>query len=150
MKSLPTLPLLLSACLAGCATSTPLPTATTPGLTGNWTLRAAPGLPAAADGVRLALRPAPAREGGQAMLDVSGFSGVNLYSGQARINAPQQQLFIGTLSTTRMVGPEERMRFESAYLQQLEKVGSYQWKDGDTLVLHTLSGESLEFSRSAR
>lgn len=150
MKLRSTLPLVLAATLAACATSAPLPDAPAPALPGTWSLQAAPGLPSPPDGVRLVLRPAPAREGGQAVLDVSGFSGANLYSGQAKVNAPQQQLFFGPLSTTRMVGPEERMRFESAYLQQLEKVGSYEWRDGGTLVLKTLAGETLTFNRSDR
>lgn len=150
MKSLPTLSLLMAATVAGCATSTPLPAASAPALPGNWTLQAAPGLPPAPDSIQLALRTAPPREGGQAMLDVSGFAGVNHYRGQATLNAAQRQLVIGPVATTRMAGPEERMRFEGAYLQQLEKVGSYEWKDGDTLVLRTLSGETLTFSRAPR
>lgn len=150
MKLRSTLPLALAATLAACATSTPLPDSRAPALPGAWTLQAAPGLPAPPDGVRLVLRQAPAREGGQTALDVSGFSGANLYSGQARVNASQQQFFIGPLTTTRMVGPEERMRFEGAYLQQLEKVGSYEWREGGTLVLKTLAGDTLTFNRSDR
>lgn len=150
MKLHSTLPLALAATLAACATSTPLPDSRAPALSGAWTLQAAPGLPAPPDGVRLVLRQAPPREGGQVVLDVSGFSGANLYSGQARVNASQQQLFIGPLTTTRMVGPEERMRFEGAYLQQLEKVGGYEWREAGTLVLKTLAGDDLTFIRADR
>lgn len=153
------LPLLLAASMAACATSTPLPatppasgaaaspTAPAAALAGLWALAEAPGLPAVPEGIRLVLRNAPPREGGQATLDVSGFAGVNHYRGQATLNADQQQLVTGPLAATRMAGPDAAMRFEAAYLQQLEKVGRYEWRGSDTLVLRTLGGESLVFSR---
>lgn len=139
-----TLPLLLATSLAACATSTPLPAATAPALPGQWTLQ-----PASASGdgaIRLVLRETPAREG-KTVLDVSGFAGVNHYKGTALFNASENMLVMGTLATTRMAGPADRMQAEGAYLQKLEQVGSYAWKDG-LLVLKTLGGETLTFVKA--
>lgn len=143
------LPLAAAAVLAGCANSTPLPAATTPVLAGQWQLQSAPGLPAAPAGVSLVLREAPTREG-RTVLEAGGYSGVNHFRGQATVNAAGQQLVFGPLAATRMGGPEERMRFEGAYLQQLEKVGRYRFGDSGTLVLETLSGETMTFARQPR
>lgn len=143
------LPVPAAIVLSACASSTPLPAATAPVLAGQWTLQAAPALPAAPAGVTLVLRDAAPREG-RTVLDASGFAGVNHFRGQATVNAGESQLLFGTLAATRMAGPEERMRFEGAYLQQLEKVGRYRFVDSGTLVLETLAGEAMTFSRTPR
>ncbi|MCC2636514.1 MAG: hypothetical protein K0Q68_233 [Moraxellaceae bacterium] len=141
-----TLPLALALTLAACATSTPLPEASAPALAGNWTLQEASGLPLVPDTIRLVLRDSPPREGETGM-EVSGYAGVNHYRGMARINTAERQLFMGPLATTRMAGPAPLMQFEGAFLQQLEKVASYQWRDADTLLLRTVPGETLTFTR---
>lgn len=147
MTSRTLFPLLLAASLAGCATSTPLPDSTAPTLPGNWALQESSGLPAAPDSVRLVMRAAAPREG-KTVLDVSGYSGVNNYRGQATVDTGEKLLVIGKLATTRMAGPPERMQFEAPFIDRLEQVGSYEWKDGSTLVLKTLSGETLTFMRT--
>ena len=140
------LPLFFAACVAGCSSApTPLPNASTPTLPGQWILQQA-GSPA--DGtIRLALHQTPPREG-TAVLDVSGFSGVNHYTGVASFNADQHMLIMGDLATTREIGPAPKMQAEGAYLQKLGQVTGYQWKDNSLLVLKTLAGDSLTFTKA--
>lgn len=142
----PFLPLALAACVTACSSSTPLSPASAPALPGQWTLQPAHA-PGDAGVIRLVLRESPPREGGQQVLEVSGFAGINHYKGTATVSADGHMLVMGTLATTRMAGPADRMAAEGAYLQKLEQVGSYDWQDG-SLVLKTLAGETLTFVRS--
>lgn len=79
---------------------------------------------------------------------VSGFSGVNRVTGSAKLGADQNFSF-GPLASTRMMGPEPRMTFESQYLKTLQSVKSYQL-EGDQLTLTTKDGQKLVFKRGVR
>ena len=141
--------LALGLSLAACATSTPLPEVQRPTLSGSWTLQRGSNLPAAPGDVRMMLRTAPPRQGEPA-LAVSGFSGVNYFRGEALVDTDQQRLMVGTLAATRERGPAQRMQFESRFLGQMEQVVQFQWQDPATLVLRTLSGDTLTFAQASR
>ncbi|HET8730073.1 MAG TPA: META domain-containing protein [Moraxellaceae bacterium] len=140
------LPLFFAASLAACSSApTPIPGSSAPVLPGQWTLQQA-GTPATDGAVRLVLRQTPPREG-TTVLDVSGFSGVNHYKGFATYDADAHMLVMGALSTTRDTGPATKLQAEGAYLQKLEQVASFEWKEGGVLVLKTLAGDQLTFTR---
>ena len=64
--------------------------------------------------------------------ELSGSAGVNTYHGPYTLTG--EALEIGALATTRMAGPDELMKQETAYLAALAKVTSYRI-DGNALTL---------------
>lgn len=135
--------------LAGCQglSSRDTSTRAQEALTGSWTLKSAASLPEIPDNILLMLRPAGSADGQS--LGVSGFSGVNHFTGAVSVNWSELRLNPGPLATTRKMGPEPRMKFEQAFLKALESVVTFRLKD-DQLMLSTLAGEELVFSRGTR
>lgn len=135
--------------LAGCQglSSRDAATRAQQALTGSWTLKSADALPAIPDNILLMLRPAGSADGQS--LGISGFSGVNHFTGTAGVNWSELRLSPGPLATTRKMGPEPRMKFEQAFLKALESVVTFRLKD-DQLILSTLAGEELVFSRGTQ
>lgn len=111
---------------------------------GSWTLRQADGLPDIPDNILLTLRPDSSHDRNR--LGSSGFSGVNHFTGSATVVWDEGRLSFGNLATTRMMGPEPRMKFEQAFLKQMGSVVTFRLKDNQ-LILATLSGEKLAFVR---
>jgi heat shock protein HslJ len=72
---------------------------------------------------------------------ISGFSGVNQYSGPCELGS-DGSMKIGPLAGTLMAGPEPLMRAETAYLQLLPKCDSYK-VEGSKLTLYTGGNETL-------
>lgn len=62
----------------------------------------------------------------------SGFSGVNRYNGQYRMNAGKNagQLAFSPLASTKMAGPPERQEIEDAFLALLESTTGYRAEGG--------------------
>lgn len=76
---------------------------------------------------------------------VSGFSGVNRYSGSYVATAAGNLKF-GPMASTKMAGPDDAMAAEAVYLNLLERVTSYRMS-GDQLVLLGSQQELLTFAR---
>lgn len=84
--------------------------------------------------------------------NISGFSGVNLFSGSCRING--RKLAIGdALVTTKMAGSKDDMKFEREFLASLGGADSVEVKsEGEKLFLHIFnSSEKSEmiFARAS-
>ena len=79
---------------------------------------------------------------------VSGFSGVNQYSGPYTAD-PDGTFKAGPLVGTLMAGPEPLMAAESAYLKLLEGCDSYK-VDAGTLTLSTGGKVSLTYKEAAK
>ena len=78
---------------------------------------------------------------------ISGYSGVNTYSGPCTLG-PGDAFAAGPLASTEMAGPESAMRAEAAYLTLLGQAKSYRMAGG-TLTLYDQGGnESLIFAAS--
>lgn len=114
---------------------------------GDWTLTQLAG----DDGARL-----PANETARPTLSidgdglVSGFSGVNRYTGSLSLDAlAQGQFSLGPVATTRMAGPPEAMDLESQFLETLSRVDAY-GVEGDVLVLEGAGEGLLHFLKTAR
>ncbi len=138
---------LCMAALAGCHSTSKTATEiadTRQAMLGSWTLRQANGLPDIPDNILLTLRPDSSHDKNR--LGSSGFSGVNHFTGSATLVWEEGRLSFGNLATTRMMGPEPRMKFEQAFLKQMEGVVTFRLKDNQ-LILATLSGEQLTFAR---
>jgi len=75
---------------------------------------------------------------------VSGSSGVNLYSGPAKLG-PGDAFSVGQVSATEMAGDEAAMRAESAYLTLLRAAESYKTADGKLTLFDGGGNESLIF-----
>jgi heat shock protein HslJ len=88
--------------------------------TGEWVLVELAGTPFAASGER---RP-PTIVFDTAKMSVSGFSGVNRFFGGYERDG--EKLKFGPLAGTRMAGPPEDMKTETAFLGALESVS--QWR----------------------
>lgn len=112
-------------------------------LLGSWTLKEAKQFPAIPTNVLVTLRKDTVSNDNK--LNVSGFSGVNHFVGTATVNRNEQRLAFSTLASTRMMGPEPQMKFEQAFLEQMEKVVNFKLESGDELVLTTLAGEKMKF-----
>lgn len=144
-----------AAALTGCS-STPLKTpeqiaAARQTLNGSWTLTKASDLSDIPSSILLTLHPdtSPKQEQDSNKLNVSGFSGVNHFVGGATISWSEQRLVFGALATTRKMGPEPRMKFETELLKQLGEVGNFKLQ-GDSLTLKTLGGSTLTFAKGAQ
>jgi heat shock protein HslJ len=74
---------------------------------------------------------------------ISGFSGVNQYTGTYTADA-DGSFSAGPLAATLMAGPEALMDVEAAYLGMLETVETFA-VDGERLTLTTEEGETLVF-----
>jgi heat shock protein HslJ len=74
---------------------------------------------------------------------VSGFSGVNTYSGRFTAG-PADALSAGPLATTLMAGPEPAMRAEQIFTSLLTQATAYKIS-GSTLTLYSGHAESLIF-----
>ncbi|HEX6591778.1 MAG TPA: META domain-containing protein [Moraxellaceae bacterium] len=140
-----------AAALTGCS-STPLKTpeqiaAARQTLNGSWTLTKASDIAEIPSSILLTLHPDTAKDSDK--LNVSGFSGVNHFVGSATISWSDQHLVFGALATTRKMGPEPRMKFETELLKQLGEVGNFKLQ-GDTLTLKTLAGNTLTFAKGAQ
>jgi len=79
---------------------------------------------------------------------LSGFSGVNQYSGPYTAK-PDGTFKAGPLAGTQMAGPEPLMRAEGAYLKLLEACDSYKVEAGK-LTLSTGGNESLIYEAAAK
>jgi heat shock protein HslJ len=69
---------------------------------------------------------------------ISGSTGINRLAGSYKLDA--NKLKFGNLATTRMAGPEELMKQETAFVNALESVDSWK-RTGDRLEL--LSGDKV-------
>lgn len=119
-------------------------------LSGSWTLTQASAMDDLPDNILLTLYPegSPASATKVEDVRVSGFSGVNHFSGRATLDWSQQSLRFGPLATTRKMGPEPRMQFENALLKQLDGVHSFRLQS-DKLSLQTADG-SLVFRKGSQ
>jgi heat shock protein HslJ len=81
-------------------------------------------------------------EGGQ----MSGFSGVNQYSGGFTAKS-DGSFSAGPLASTMMAGPEPLMTAEAAYLKLLEDADTFAIEDG-TLTLGSTGGATLVFEQA--
>jgi heat shock protein HslJ len=80
---------------------------------------------------------------------LSGFSGVNQYSGPYTAESSTGSFKAGPLAGTMMAGPEPLMAAESAYLKLLEACDSYKVEAGK-LTLSTGGNESLIYEAAAK
>jgi heat shock protein HslJ len=78
---------------------------------------------------------------------MSGFSGVNQYSGPYSAEA-DGSFEAGPLASTLMAGPEPLMQVEAAYLALLDEGESFS-VEGDRLTLATGEGKTLTFQAAA-
>lgn len=79
---------------------------------------------------------------------VSGFSGINTYSGPYKAG-PGEAFEAGPLSGTLMAGSDEAMRDEAAYLSRLRRAATHRFVDS-RLVLYDLDGlQSLVFEKTS-
>ncbi len=74
---------------------------------------------------------------------ISGTSGVNRYFSSYTID--KNNLSIGLIGTTRMMGPEDLMKQEMKYIKTLQKSKSVSL-EGTKLVIVTTEGKKLSFS----
>jgi len=112
-------------------------------LPGSWTLKEAKQFPEIPADILVTLRKDTASN--DSKLNISGFSGVNHFVGSATVDLSQQRLIVGTLASTRRVGPQPRMQFEQAFLKQMEQVVSFKLDADGNLILSTLAGENIIF-----
>jgi heat shock protein HslJ len=80
---------------------------------------------------------------------MSGFSGVNQYSGPYTADSSSGSFKAGPLAATQMAGPEPLMAAEGAYLKLLEGCDSYKI-EGGKLTLSTGGNESLTYEAAAK
>ncbi len=80
---------------------------------------------------------------------MSGFSGVNQYSGPYTADPSSGSFKAGPLAGTLMAGPEPLMAAESAYLKLLEGCDSYK-VEGGKLTLSTGGNESLSYEAAEK
>jgi len=76
---------------------------------------------------------------------VSGFSGVNRFSGPYTLTGTQ--LSFGSLISTRMAGPPDAMNLESDYLKALASVTEWSVVEGQLVVLNTDKAIVLRFEK---
>ena len=77
---------------------------------------------------------------------VSGFSGVNTYSGNFEING--ENITFSNLASTKLYGPRNVMEQEYKYLTVLPETATYKVLDEKTLKLITSDGTELTFTRT--
>ena len=77
---------------------------------------------------------------------ISGFSGVNTYSGNFEING--ENITFSNLASTKLYGPRNVMEQEYKYLTVLPETASYKILDEKTLKLVTSDGTELTFTRT--
>jgi heat shock protein HslJ len=77
---------------------------------------------------------------------ISGFSGVNTYSGNFEING--ENITFSNLASTKLYGPRNVMDQEYKYLTVLPEVATYKVLDEKTLKLTTSDGLELTFTRT--
>lgn len=73
-----------------------------------------------------------------------GYSGVNQYAGPWKTTRPQE-LRIGTLGTTRRLGPPAAMEQERRYLDHLVRTDTYELERGVLILMDTEGTRSLTF-----
>lgn len=117
-------------------------------LLGSWTLKEAKQFPEIPANILVILRKDTVNN--DSKLNVSGFSGVNHFVGTATVDRNEQRLAFGALASTRMMGSEPHMKFEQAFLEQMEKVVNFKLGASDELVLTTLAGEKMTFQHSTQ
>lgn len=78
---------------------------------------------------------------------VSGFSGVNTYSGMYRLSG--DDLDISGVASTMMAGPEDLMDLERAYLSNLEKTVSFRAGTDSLTLLDGDGRELLEYRKGS-
>lgn len=77
---------------------------------------------------------------------VSGFAGVNRFTGQLASEGP---FLFGPLATTRMAGPGPAMKLETRYLAALQQATGWQVEgEGDSLMLTSDGNVLATFYRS--
>ena len=77
---------------------------------------------------------------------VSGFSGVNTYSGNFEING--ENITFSNLASTKLYGPRNVMEQEYKFLTILPETATYKVLDEKTLKLITSDGTELTFTRT--
>ncbi|MFK4784453.1 META domain-containing protein [Fusobacterium sp. MFO224] len=73
-----------------------------------------------------------------------GFAGVNNYFGKYQVEG--NTLKFGAIGATMMSGPTKAMNAEMDYLDNLEKVNSFYFENGQ-LILQTTDGKKLLFNK---
>ena len=134
--------------LAACTPATELqatvtPPVAVPGLLGQWQLDSASQLQDIPRDITLSIRKAHSKYDGS--LRITGYSGLNEYVSNARVDAAQQRFILSTqIATTQKWGPQPRRDFEQAYLDSLDGVVSYQLAADTKMTLITLKGDTLQ------
>lgn len=159
MKTLPgVLTLLLLTTISACSTMAPSAdniADTQKAILGSWTLEKSSALPEIPANILVTLRndshnKSSHENASSEKIGVSGFSGVNHFVGNAKVDWKQQKLAFSALASTRMMGPEPRMQFEQAFLKQMEQVVSFKLNSSEKLTLLTGDGDKIVFERGAQ
>jgi heat shock protein HslJ len=141
---------IMTACCSMIAPRTPEEIASThQQLQGSWTLKTAAQLTTIPDNILITLHNDTAAKTDD-QLRISGFSGVNHFSGNITVNWANQHLVVGALASTRMMGPEPEMQFEQTFLKKIGQVTSFKMVTIDQLTLMTSTGEKMTFQRGAQ
>lgn len=138
-----TISLCMAGLVGGCVTTPKTPEDVKKAVLGSWTLQKASKLPEIPTNILLTFHPDTVK--GDTKVNISGFSGVNHFTSSANVNWGEQRLVIAKIDSTRRMGPEPRMQFEQAFLNQLKEVVTFKLQWNGKLTLTTTPGETMTF-----